>query len=466
MTRTAGGVHVALLAVIAAYFLIFPVYRGFFPLEIAPNESWDVYLQDMAFGGGPLYPPRDALIVNNYPPLSFYLIGWIATWAGDALYIGRALSVAAIFGLAFVIAVVIRQLGAGAVAAAVGAAWFVATMAGPFNQFVAMDDPQLFAQFLMGCGLAWFLARDARGRSADLPVLLMVFAGFFKHNVIAIPATVLLWLILRDGRRAIRPCLVGLGGALLGLALFVAIYGDVFIANLLAPRAFVPWRMFTAIGRLQFALPALVIWAIWAWHQRRAWTAQFSALFIGIALVAHIAQWSGDPVVNNSQFDLVIATAIGLGLAYDGAAMLAGARNWRIGQVRAIIIAVVALRLMATGRIESALILFDPDYRALIANHAAVARAEAARIAAIPGPVACDNKLVCRMAGKAFVVHDFKAEQLINTGALTAEQLKELLRERGIAVARTDARAGADSIQRDVLKMGFSAATGAAEISN
>jgi hypothetical protein len=58
---------------------------------------------------------------------------------------------------------------------------------------------------------------------------------------------------------------------------------------------------------------------------------------------------------------------------------------------------------MATGRIEPALILFDPNYRALVSDHAAVVRAEAARVAAIPGRVGCNTKVVCRMAGKAFV---------------------------------------------------------------
>ena len=69
-----GVFHIALIASIAAYFLIFPVYRGVFFLEIAPNESWNAYHQDAALGAGPLYPAADTLVINNYPPLSFYLI--------------------------------------------------------------------------------------------------------------------------------------------------------------------------------------------------------------------------------------------------------------------------------------------------------------------------------------------------------------------------------------------------------
>jgi len=78
-TRQAcGALHVAFLTLIAAYFLIFPIYRGFFSIEIGPNESWNAY-----------HAP-DALIVNNYPPISFYVISWIVSWTGgDALFVGR-----------------------------------------------------------------------------------------------------------------------------------------------------------------------------------------------------------------------------------------------------------------------------------------------------------------------------------------------------------------------------------------
>ena len=57
-----------------------------------------------------------------------------------------------------------------------------------------MDDPQLVGHVLMMGALAWFLAREARGRSAVPPVLAMAVAGFYKHNIVAVPVTALLWL--------------------------------------------------------------------------------------------------------------------------------------------------------------------------------------------------------------------------------------------------------------------------------
>jgi hypothetical protein len=73
---------------------------------------------------------------------------------------------------------------------------------------------------------------------------------------------------------------------------------------------------------------------LWAWRTRHTFAAQFTALLIAVAAAAHILQWSGDGVVGNSQFDLVIATAIGLGLAYEHAAVIAPSPRWASASVR------------------------------------------------------------------------------------------------------------------------------------
>ncbi len=440
--------QIALLALLTLYFLVWPVWRIPFPLEIAQNEGWNAYHADAAVGGGALYPSPDTLIVNNYPPLSFYALGYLGRIFGDSLYIGRVLSLLATLGLGALIARVVRQLGGGAAGAAVGGIWFVATMARSYNRFVGMDDPQLAGQLIMVAALSWFLARDKSGRAAEPPILLMVLAGFWKHNIVAVPATVLAWLWLRDGRRALRPTVVGAAAAIAGLAICVAIYGDVFIANLLTPRPTRLMRAISGIGRSQWILPALAIWAIWAWSERKTFAARFTALYVGIAFVAYFAQWTGEDILDNAQFDLVIATAVGLGIAFDRAAATAFAKRFGVAAARATVVLILALRLVATVRIEPFLILFDPAYRAEFYAHAQVARAEAARIAAIPGPVACDNKVICRMAGKPFVYDDFRADMLIMTGAAKGLDAAELIRQHGLTYFRNDPRCRIESLHR------------------
>ena len=55
------------------------------------NEGWNAYFARAAYAG-PLYFPYDAPVTNNYPPLSFYLIGGLALLGGDPIYIGRFIS--------------------------------------------------------------------------------------------------------------------------------------------------------------------------------------------------------------------------------------------------------------------------------------------------------------------------------------------------------------------------------------
>src|SRR5215472_8814655 len=255
--------QIALLALLAAYFMVWPVWRAGFPIEIAQNEGWNAYHADAAMGAARLYPPTDTLIVNNYPPLSFYVVGGLAQVFGDALYVGRVLSLLAVVSLGALIAASIRQLGGGSAGAALGGLWFVAVMARSFARYVGMNDPQLVAHALMMAALVWFLAREAHGKSVVPPVLAMAVAGFYKHNIVAVPLTALLWLAIKDRRRAVLPIAIGVSAAALGLLICIAVYGDAFLANLLTARAYRVMRAINGLGRLQWILPALVLWGIW-----------------------------------------------------------------------------------------------------------------------------------------------------------------------------------------------------------
>ena len=55
--------QLALMALLALYFLVWPVWRAQFPIEIAQNEGWNAYHADAAAGSGTLYPAPDTLIV-------------------------------------------------------------------------------------------------------------------------------------------------------------------------------------------------------------------------------------------------------------------------------------------------------------------------------------------------------------------------------------------------------------------
>jgi hypothetical protein len=173
-----------------------------YPLEIWFTESWNAYHQDVATAGLRLYPGADQLVVNNYPPLSFYAIGWLGGVFGDNLFVGRAISIVGLLAIAVEIALAVRLLAAALVsgsrvlrqtgsliAGSLGALWFIAIMAHNATSYVGANDPQIAALAIMGAGLVWFLARDGAGKAPEPALLLMVVVGFWKHNIIGIPLT-------------------------------------------------------------------------------------------------------------------------------------------------------------------------------------------------------------------------------------------------------------------------------------
>src|SRR5438045_2054112 len=175
------------IAALAALFLVWPVWRAFLPMEIWGNEGWNAYHADEAMRGSGLYPPPDGLIANNYPPLSYYLLGWLGGLFGDPLYVGRALSLLATLGTGAAAAAVVRQFGGSRAAVLIAGFWFVATMARFFEFYVGMNEPQLLNLAVMAAGFAWFFKRHAEGRAVEPAILVMVLAGFIKHNFVALP---------------------------------------------------------------------------------------------------------------------------------------------------------------------------------------------------------------------------------------------------------------------------------------
>lgn len=433
--------YVGVFGLVAGYFLIWPVWRAQFPLEIWPTEGWNAYYQDLGARWLSLYPSPDALIANNYPPLSFYAIGQLARLFGsDALYVGRALSIVGLLAIAVEIALAARLLGASLAWGAVGGLSVVAVMAHNFLNYVGADDPQLAGQAIMGAALVWFLAGDRAGRACTGPLLLMVLAGFWKHNMIGIPVTAVLWLLMRDRRAALVPIAVSLAAVVAGFVACRVTFGPDFLANLLAPRSYKPVRMIQNIGHLQWQAGGAAIFVLWAAAHPRSDAARFTALLMVVGFLSCLLQWCGDGVFHNAEYDLVIAVGIGTALALNGADRTVLARWWTPAQVCDGMVIVLLLRLLVSDRHEPARVLFSPDFRAEFHRAGVVAHAEAARLAALPGPVYCDNKIICRMAGKPFVVDEFKLEQMVARGVATPASIDAMLQERGITRFAADHR--------------------------
>jgi hypothetical protein len=439
---------VSLVVLLAALFLIWPVWRAFLPLEIIRSEGFSAYHADTALNApGRLYPATDGLIANNYPPLYYFFLGGFALLIGDAVYIGRAVSLLATLGLGIAAAFIVRLFGASQIAAILAAAWYVATMARFYDEYVGTNDPQLLGHMVMAIGLIWFLSRYKANRSVEPAVLVMVIAGFFKQNIAAIPVAALIWLALDDWHKGLRAAIFGSVVAAAGLAICAWLWPN-FVDDLLLPRTYHMDRALSFVRSANRWLPALTIWALWAWLERQSKTAQFTILHVGTSFALFLLQRSAEGVGSNGQFDLVFAIAIGIGLAFDRLPFLAIWKRLEPARVRLIILAVLLAGLIASPRMEFAYVIFSSDYRALAAHNSAITRTEADRLALIPNPIGCWNLVICRMAGKAFVWDYFKVSQMVATGEYSQDEIAAMMRLRNISYERIDPRTRTDSLFR------------------
>ena len=202
----------------------------------------------------------------------------------------------------------------------------------------------------------------------------------------------------------------------------------------------------------------MVLGAIYAWSDRTTRAAHFTMIYVGAALILYCVQWTGEAILDSAQFDLVIATAVGLGVAYERAWTGAFARRYGLEAARAVIVVILLARLVATTHTESFLLLTSPSYRDEVQKHAESARAEIRNVAAISGPVACDFKVTCRFAGKPFSYDDFRAEMLVAINALKVAADKtgqtgviteqDLMRQHGLTHYKNKPESGIASLQR------------------
>jgi hypothetical protein len=423
---------ILLLGILAAIYLALPIWLLTSPVDLGRNESWNAWFIDALQSGNPLYPSSNELLVNNYPPLSFYLTALVAKLTGDTILAGRLIALVSTFVVSAAAGLCVRALGGSRAASALAALWLLATLARFFTLYVGVNDPSLLGIALMGLGLAWFLQRMQARRSTLPAVALMVLAAFVKHNMPSLALAAIVWLAIGNKWAALRATLFGTLLSAAGVLICIAAFGWNFIEQILMPRHIALAHIGFALNRLQWVAPAVVVWGLWAWPNRNLPSAQFTALLLGLTLLNGITQAAGAGVTYNAYFGFVFASAVAVALAFDGIGTTALAKRFGTGAVQAAVIAVLVLRLLLWMRSEPYLVLISPSFREEVRQHERTMTSEVERIRAIPGNVNCWPLAVCYRAGKAFVYDQYWVEQFIATGRWTKEAVEQAVQEKGI----------------------------------
>ncbi|HKQ11465.1 MAG TPA: 6-pyruvoyl-tetrahydropterin synthase-related protein [Rhizomicrobium sp.] len=389
-------------ALLARNILAIPVLA---PLD--PNEGWNAAHALSLLANGHLYPPPGSLMVNNYPPLSFYLVAALAGLTGDAVVAGRILSLLSFLSVGAGIALVCRMMGCGARACLCATLFFaVLLLAG--SDYVAMADPQLLGHAVQLAGLLLLL------RGHILPAAaVFALSLFVKHNLLALPLTATAWLWWRDRRSALHFVLSGGAAAGLGLVLFYQAYGTSLLAALSSPRL-VSWaNVRLAISHLWWAgLPSIALIMVLA-MARGAWK-RFCLIYAASALAIGLIFSAGDGVDTNAFFDFAIACSLTLGLSVGRKPLLG---------------ALCVLPPLAFLSLN-----FQDNNFFFTRGFAAQSARDIAFLKSRPGPALCDQLSLCLWAGKGAAVDVFNIGEQIKTGARSPSALTSMIAGRRFAV--------------------------------
>ena len=420
---------IVVFCVIAVWFFAWLAFRAFLNIDINWNEGWNAYWADAAMGRMPLYPSPNQLITNNYPPLSFYIVGAFGRLIGDPILAGRLLSLWAVTIIAVAVALIIRRLGGDRAGAGIGAVYFVATMSRGFTGYVGMNDPQLLAQAVMAFGFLGFLGATARDRGYVAPILVMAIAGFIKHNIIAMPLTAFVWLAICRPHQIVKCVAVAGVAVVIAFVACFAMFGPDFFTNMLCPRTYsLKLVLVDAAGSLRWVAIGLAAWAYVGWTRRTEPGVQLCNLFFGIALAAFLLQQAGSGVGKNAVFDLVIAVSICVGIVFAQARFLPLADRVGSEALQIVLIAVISVCLVGVKsfsglkNLPPVRLVFDSGFRTEIAAREKAMADSVASVRATPGDVFCST-FVSYRSGKPFVVDVFNTNERIKAGALPQDAI-------------------------------------------
>jgi hypothetical protein len=395
------------LAGLALVLLAYPLARIFWDFEIDNTEGWNAFLQLRAIGGLPLYDLGSLFFFNNYPPLSFYLVGALSKLVGDINMAGRMVSFASRLDGWF---------------AAVTCALFFACL---LTDHVGKNNPQLLAHAFVLSGLAVYLGGEMDARRAALAALLFSAGVLVKHNLVCLPLLVGVDILLRGPVRArLAYFLTGTALAAVSSALLWLFTGRAFFAQLLASRTWDITRAFLFTVEIlgQFQAPLAVV-GLGLLAARRFRPAGLILAYLAFALGLGAVFSGGAGTDVNVYFDVYIALAIGAGL------VLHLAPHPMARPVMALIInaGVLAYAPAALGR-------FGVEILGELSAREVMFHDDVAYLKAIKGTALCQSHLLCLRAGKPAFYDPINSLQAMVMGRLPADSLTGMLRRHEIAV--------------------------------
>lgn len=395
------------------------------------NEGWNAYHATAAMTTGSPYPAPASYMIDNYPPLSFYIVGSFGRTLGDMIVAGRVVSLASFVAISAAIMVALRIMACTMFEAAFGALMFGACLLLNSN-YVGMDDPQMLGHAIAMGGLLLVLREPRATLSLVVAAFLFALAFFVKHNLIVLPVAATLWLAIYDRRSAARLAAAGIAFFVLGMVLFRLVYGFSLLDRLHSPRVFAIRDLVTNLSTwLEWGLLPLAAAGVLLALRRGDRFAVFVALYAFLGFVIGASYFGGAGVDVNAMFDADIALALVAGLAlsrfHARTVLFAGT------------LAAFLLPLSLCTYLAYTDDWLDKDYWLYpLYEESVMATADIDSLRSHDGPALCETLAYCYWAGKPAAVDVFNTGQEFATGTRNDAELVRMIEAHRFAALQFD----------------------------
>ncbi len=441
--------HILIVAgVVLTFFVAFvmmsvPLAAATHKVSTNYNEGWNAYWADAATHGRPLYATKQSTVLNNYPPVSFYLVGAFGTLVGDNIYAGRIIAALSLLLVAGNVFFWLRITGSSRTIGFAGAAMFLAEFAILAPGYIAANDPQLLAHAIMLTGLSVLWRAPLERRQIVIASVLMILAGFTKHLLISLPIAVTLWYLLRSRAALWTWLAASLGGLLVACIVVWLAYGSLFLDSIAAGREYMlhraVWASRFALARLWPVLLLSVACGVRAWRflgspvgtAPQTHREEFALLYLIVAGCIGVAASGGLGVSQNAFFDLLIAASLCAALGLESLQAMAWPKSISIA-------AAVALLLGSAWAIRAAVAI--PESLRPIREQELRTAGQFRLLARLGHDrrVACESLALCYWAHLPFELDMFNYGQKLKTGAVPEASCEALLVTGPITVVQLE----------------------------
>jgi len=398
------------------------VYRGY-------NEGWNAYHAAAAMTGGTLYPRAPSLMVNNYPPLSFFIVGAVGRLVGDMIVAGRVVSLVSTLVAGWTVFAIARRMGVGAMLALFAALLFLAKILAA-STYVGIDDPQMLGHALGCVGFLAIIGEPRSARRIALGAMLLTLAIFVKHMLVIQPLVLLIWLTLFDRTAAVRFAAFGILFAVLGYLVSRIALGVDLLEILLSPRSYRLDWLTQSLGDFLLVSFAPLAAGIYLLKSKERY-ALLCGLYTVLAFTIGLAFDGGAGVGRNALFDAAIGGAL-------SAALLV--RN--LSPRRALVFALACVVPAGVAGLQKLEKIKPVD------RETAATRVDVAYLKDRPGPALCEKLSLCYWAGKPAEVDVFNFVEAVRAGTRDQDDLARLLDQRYFATIELDAKSRLDELPR------------------